>query len=166
MLCPNPKPSGTYVLRSAEGDTGDARDVLQAELANGLTGLLLVAGLDADGGAGRDVGLLAGLGLGAAAGLFDVGLAGDLLIGELFDTRIGHDCGGRACGRVDGQRDRSLRADGRPAISHGTGGNQPVSREECILAPAGNRQTYLERDSGRWWVEVGFFGLMEDEVAR
>ena len=56
------------VLGAAESDAGDALDVLQAELANGLAGLLLVPVVDGDGSACGDVGL-AGLRL-------RVGLAG------------------------------------------------------------------------------------------
>ena len=83
-----PVDASTYVLGAAESDTGDAGDVLQTQLANGLTGLLLVARVDGDIGATGDGGLLARLGLGGAA-ILDVGL-GDLLIGKLFNTGVGH----------------------------------------------------------------------------
>jgi len=42
------------VLGPAESDSGDALDVLEAELGNGLAGLLLVARVDGDGGARGD----------------------------------------------------------------------------------------------------------------
>lgn len=76
----------TYVLGAAEGDTGDAGDVLQAELGNGLASLLLVARVDGDSSAGGDAGI-AGLGLGVAALL---NVLGDILIGKLFNTGVGH----------------------------------------------------------------------------
>lgn len=76
----------TYVLGAAEGDTGDARDVLQAELGNGLASLLLVARVDGDGSAGGNAGIT-GLGLGVADLL---NVLGDLVIGKLFNTGIGH----------------------------------------------------------------------------
>jgi len=76
----------TYVLRAAEGDTVDAGNVLQTQLSDGLAGLLLVTGVDSDGGTSGDVGL-AGLGLGVTALLDSLG---DLLIGELFNAGIGH----------------------------------------------------------------------------
>lgn len=76
----------TYVLGAAESDTGDAGDVLQAELGNGLASLLLVARVDGDGGAGGNAGIT-GLGLGVADLL---NVLGDLLIGKLFNTGIGH----------------------------------------------------------------------------
>lgn len=79
----------SYVLGSAEGDTSNSRDVLQAELSNGLSGLLLVTGVNGDSGAAGDGGLLSSLRLGAAARIFDVRL-GDFLVGELFDSRVGH----------------------------------------------------------------------------
>jgi hypothetical protein len=78
-----------YVLGSAESDTSDTGDVLQAELANGLAGLLLVARVNGDGGTTGDGGLLASLGLRVAAGIFDLGL-GDLIVREFFNTGIGH----------------------------------------------------------------------------
>lgn len=53
-----------YILRSAESNTGDSRDMLQAQLANGFPGLLLVAGVDGDGGATGDGGLLGTLSFG------------------------------------------------------------------------------------------------------
>lgn len=75
----------TYVLGAAESDTGDAGNVLQAKLGNGLASLLLATGGNVDSRAGGDGGL--SLGLGVAA--LNVGL-GDLLIGKLFNTGIGH----------------------------------------------------------------------------
>ena len=70
------------VLGAAESDASDALNVLQAELANGLAGLLLVPVVDGDGSACGDVGL-AGLRLrvGLAGLNVDVlhGLIGDLL---------------------------------------------------------------------------------------
>lgn len=85
----------SYVLGAAEGDTGDARDVLQAELGNGLAGLLLVARVDGDSSTAGDDGLLASLRLRVALD----GL-GDLLIRELFNTGVGH------CERVKGSIER------------------------------------------------------------
>jgi len=76
----------TYVLGAAEGDTGDAGDVLQAELGNGLASLLLVTRVDGDSSAGGNAGV-AGLGLGVATLL---NVLGDLLIGKLFNTGVGH----------------------------------------------------------------------------
>jgi hypothetical protein len=81
--------SNAYVLGSAESDTSDAGNVLQAELANGLASLLLVTRVDGDGGAGGDVGLIASLRLGAAAGIFN-GVLGSLLLNDLFNTGVGH----------------------------------------------------------------------------
>jgi hypothetical protein len=78
-----------YVLGTAESDTSDARDVLQTELANGLASLLLVARVNGNSSTTGDGGLLTGLGLRGVGGVLDVGL-GDLLIGELFDTGVGH----------------------------------------------------------------------------
>lgn len=79
----------TYVLGAAEGDTGDAGDVLQAKLSDSLTSLLLVTRVDSDGGAAGNGSLaLASIGVGVAA-LLNVGL-GDLVIGEFFNTGIGH----------------------------------------------------------------------------
>lgn len=81
----------THVLRSAEGDACDAVDVLQAELGDGLASLLLVAGVDSDGGA-RGYADLALLALRLVAGLIlldlDVLLLG--LVGELFNAGVGH----------------------------------------------------------------------------
>lgn len=74
-----------YVLGAAEGDTGDARDVLQAELGNGLAGLLLVARVDGDSSAAGDDGLVASLRLRVA-----LDVLGDLLIGKLFNAGVGH----------------------------------------------------------------------------
>jgi hypothetical protein len=81
----------THVLRSAEGDACDALDVLQAELGDGLASLLLVAGVNGDGGALGDHGIALLLGV---AGLIlldlDVLLLG--LVGELFNAGVGHFC--------------------------------------------------------------------------
>lgn len=81
----------THVLRSAEGDACDALDVLQAELGDGLASLLLVAGVDGDRRALGDHGIALLLRL---AGLLllnlDILLLG--LIGELFNTGVGHFC--------------------------------------------------------------------------
>ena len=86
----------THVLRSAEGDTGDAGDALEVQLLDGLASLLLVTGVD-DGGRATSA-TLARLDLGVGAVvillLLDDGLLG-LLVGKLFDTGVGHDdCGG------------------------------------------------------------------------
>lgn len=80
------------VLGATEGDTGDALDVLQAELANGLAGLLLVPVVDGDGSACGDVGL-AGLALGLGAFLLEVDVLLLGLIDELFNTGVRHFCG-------------------------------------------------------------------------
>lgn len=76
----------TYVLGAAEGNTGDAGDVLEAKLGNGLASLLLVARVDHDRGTAGDRGLNLTLGLGVA---LNVGV-GDLLIGKLFNAGVGH----------------------------------------------------------------------------
>lgn len=81
----------TYVLRAAESDTGDARDELQTELANGLAGLLLTTGVDSDGGTGGNVGLIASLRARLRGALLD-GL-GDLVIVDFFNAGISHFCG-------------------------------------------------------------------------
>lgn len=47
------------VLRPPEGDTSDALNVLEAELGDSLASLLLVARVDGNAGAGRDVGFAA-----------------------------------------------------------------------------------------------------------
>lgn len=75
----------SYVLGAAESDTGDAGNVLQAELGDGLASLLLVTGVDGDSSTAGNDGLIASLGFGVA---FDV--LGNLLIGELFNTGVGH----------------------------------------------------------------------------
>lgn len=65
--------------------------MLQSELANCFSGLLLVAGENGNAGATRNVELLGafitGLGVGA---LLDSGL--DILLGELFYSWVGHGC--------------------------------------------------------------------------
>lgn len=78
------------VLGPPESDPGDALDVLQAELGDGLARLLLVPVVDGDGSACGDVGLAGlGLGLGALVGLdVDVLLLG--LVDELFNTGVRH----------------------------------------------------------------------------
>ena len=80
----------TYVLGAAESDTGDARDELQTELANGLAGLLLTTGVDSDGGTGRNVGLIASLGARLRGALIDV--LGDVVIVDFFNAGISHFC--------------------------------------------------------------------------
>lgn len=62
--------------------------MLQAELANGLAGLLLVPVVDGDGSACGDVGL-AGLRLGVRLAGLDVDVLHGL-IGDFFDTGVGH----------------------------------------------------------------------------
>lgn len=83
-------PDMTYVLGSPEGDTGDALNLLQAELGNGLARLLLVARVDSDGRASWD-GSLSGLSLrvGAVLGLLNIDLL-LLLVGEFFNSWVGH----------------------------------------------------------------------------
>jgi hypothetical protein len=79
------------VLGAAEGNAGDALDVLQAELGDGLASLLLVPVVNGDGSACGDVGL-ASLRLVVRLGLdVDVLLLG--LIGELFNTGVRHYAG-------------------------------------------------------------------------
>ena len=80
------------VLGATEGDTGDALDVLQAELSDGLAGLLLVPVVNGDGSACGDVGL-AGLALGLGALLLEVDVLLLGLIDELFNTGVRHFCG-------------------------------------------------------------------------
>src|SRR5699024_823780 len=80
----------SYVLRTAESNTGDARDMLQTKLANGLAGLLLVPGMDGDRGTAGDGGLLASVRVRVAAGFLDV--LGGLLIRDFFNTGVGHFC--------------------------------------------------------------------------
>lgn len=79
----------TYVLWPPQGDTGDALDVLEAELGNGLPGLLLVAGVDGDGGASGDVGvnlLITRVG-GRVIDLDNLLLR---LVNELLNSWVGH----------------------------------------------------------------------------
>lgn len=80
----------TYVLGAAESNTGDARDELQAELANGLAGLLLTTGVDSDGGTGGNVGLIASLGARVRVAL-DV--LDDVVIVDFFNAGVSHFCG-------------------------------------------------------------------------
>jgi hypothetical protein len=49
----------THAFGSSECDAGNAIDMLQAQLGNGLPGLFLVARVDGNGGTGRDGGLAA-----------------------------------------------------------------------------------------------------------
>lgn len=81
----------TYVLRSAESDTGDALDTLQVQLLDGLARLLLVAGVDYGRRAGGAALTRLDLGVGAVIVLLllDSGLLG-VLVGKLFDTGVGH----------------------------------------------------------------------------
>ena len=91
----------TYVLWSAESDTGDAIDMLQSKLGDGLASLLLVARVDSDRGTCGDVGLaLLSLRLVAGVLLLDLGVLLLGLVGELFNAWVGHlvDCG-RLTGR-------------------------------------------------------------------
>lgn len=78
------------VLWSAKGDTGDALNVLQAKLCNSLARLLLVSAVDSNGGACGDVGLTC---LVIGVGRLVLNLLDGLLwlIGNLFDTWVGHD---------------------------------------------------------------------------
>jgi hypothetical protein len=80
----------TYVLGAAESDTGDARDELQAELANGLAGALLTTGVNSDGGTGGDVGLITSLGARVRVAL-DV--LDDVVIVDFFNAGVSHFCG-------------------------------------------------------------------------
>lgn len=61
------------------------------QFLDGLASLLLVAGVDDGGRAGREVGLLFAIGVGAAVVIVvvDDSLL-DLLVGKLFDSRVGH----------------------------------------------------------------------------
>lgn len=84
----------THVLRSAESDASDALNLLQAELGNGLAGLLLVARVNGDGRASGDAALLA-LRVGAAVvNLLDLLLG---LVDNLFNTGVRHFGGFRVC---------------------------------------------------------------------
>lgn len=87
----------THILRSAEGHAGNALNVLQAELCDGLASLLLVAGVHSDGGTGGDVGLALALafGVGAALCILDLGALLLGLVRKLFNAGIGH---GVVCG--------------------------------------------------------------------
>lgn len=83
----------THVLGPPQGNAGDALNVLQAELRDGLAGLLLVARVDGDRGARGDAGvtsnLIARLGAGVIVGDLGAGLLLGL-VGELFDAGVGH----------------------------------------------------------------------------
>lgn len=85
--------NSTYVLGAAEGHAGDATDALELELLNGLASLLLVAGVD-DLGRSRGTALVTSLDLrvGAVILLVDLGAVLGLLVGEFFDTGVGHIC--------------------------------------------------------------------------
>jgi hypothetical protein len=99
----------TYVLRSAKGNAGDALDVLQSQLGDGLASLLLVAGVHSDGGTCGDARLLltCRLSLGLVAGFRILNLCDLLvLVGELFDTWVGH---GDMCGGVEELRNVVVR---------------------------------------------------------
>ena len=82
----------TYVLGAAEGDTGDTGNTGEVQLLESLASLLLVAGVDDGRRTGGEV-ALASIDLGVTAAVvlnvLDVGL-GDLVIGELFDSGVGH----------------------------------------------------------------------------
>lgn len=78
-------PNNTHVLGAAQSHAGDARNALEVQLLNGLAGLLLVTAVDLDGGA-RGVASL-DFGVGAVI-LLDLRL--DVLVGKLFDSRVGH----------------------------------------------------------------------------
>ena len=81
----------THVLWSAQGHTGDAINVLQSELSNGLASLLLVARVDSDRGARGHVDLaLLALGLVARLILLDLDVLLLGLVGELFNAGVGH----------------------------------------------------------------------------
>ena len=80
----------THSLGPAEGHTGDALNVLQAELANGFACLLLVARVHGNGGACGDVALSLALGLGVRVCLLDLDI---LLLGlfrDLLNAWVGH----------------------------------------------------------------------------
>jgi hypothetical protein len=87
----------THVLGSAEGDACDALNVLQTKLGDGLASLLLVAGVDSDGGALGDDSLALALGLVAGLILLDLDVLLLGLVGELFNAGVGHDVG---CGEI------------------------------------------------------------------
>ena len=72
--------------------------MLQTKLANGLTGLLLVAGVDGDRGTAGNGGLLASVRVRVAAGFLDV--LGGLLIRDFFNTGVGHFCDLEESGRL------------------------------------------------------------------
>lgn len=86
-----PNCPGTHVLRSAQSDACDALNVLQAELGDGLASLLLVAGVDGDGGALGDHGITLLFGV-AGLILLDLNVLLLWLVGELFNAGVGHFC--------------------------------------------------------------------------
>lgn len=77
----------THVLGSAESDASDALNLLQAELGNSLAGLLLVARVDGDGGAGGDTTLLT---LRVGAGVINLDLLLGLVVDNFFNTGVRH----------------------------------------------------------------------------
>lgn len=83
-----PAPEKTHVLGSAKSNTGDAGDLLEVQLLNGLAGLLLIAAVDLDRRAG---GAITGLELGVGAVIVvDLGLGDGLLVREFLDSGVGH----------------------------------------------------------------------------
>jgi len=79
--------TATHVLGSAESDASDALNLLQAELGNGLAGLLLVARVDGDGRAGGDTTLLT---LRVGAGVINLDLLLGLVVDNFFNTGVRH----------------------------------------------------------------------------
>lgn len=89
----------TYVLGSAEGDASDALDAGQVQLLHGLASLLLVARVN-DGGRASGQAGVARLDFGIGAVIVLLFLDGDvlgLLVGQLFDSGVGHFCVAREC---------------------------------------------------------------------
>lgn len=82
----------TYVLGPAEGDTSDARNSDQVQLLESLAGLFLLAGVDNSSRAsGESLAELFSFGFVAGLILFlDRGLGLGLVVGELFNSRVGH----------------------------------------------------------------------------
>lgn len=91
-------PGRTYSLGSSQGHSCNAWDVLQAELANGLSCLLLVSAVDSYLGACGNVGiaLLAALvRVRRVRSILGRGLLGLLVvIRKLLNAGFRHDCGG------------------------------------------------------------------------
>ena len=161
-----------YVLGSAERDTSDAGNVLQAELANGLASLLLVARVDGDSGTAGDGGLVASLRLGGAAGILNVGL-GDLLIGKLFNTGVGH-CvlldkfGLEMCWSANGTvgHDWSLELGGskmspQTVVHPQICGKSPKSTVKLNFTAKNSICTYLDAERRTVVDEGVFFALLE-----